>query len=144
MRHRTSMSTEGRRPERVGALIHQAVAALLLRGIKDPRVTGVTLTGVEVSPDLRHALVHYRVLGGPADRERAQAGLDRAAGFIKSAVGRELGLRHTPELRFAFDPTPEHAARLAELLEAARGGEEPLSDADDEHEDSGGRHPARR
>jgi ribosome-binding factor A len=138
------MVMESRRTERVSAQIHHAVAALLVRGIKDPRVTGVTITGVDVSPDLRHALVYYRVLGGRADRERAQAGLERAGGFIKSTVGRELGLRYTPELRFAFDPTPERVERLSQLLDIVRDEEDSLRPAPDRPEETRGRHPTRR
>lgn len=107
-----------RRSERVSALLQQAIAGLLIRGIKDPRVSGVTITGVDVSPDLRHAAVFYRVLGEAGDARRAQDGLEHAAGYIQGVVGRELRLRYTPELRFEFDPTPDRARRLEELLAA--------------------------
>jgi ribosome-binding factor A len=105
-----------RRTERMSALLQEAIAGQLARGVKDPRVAGVTITGVDVSPDLRHAVVYYRVLGGEADRARVEGGLGRAAGYLQSVVGRELGLRYTPTLRFAFDPTPDQARRLESLL----------------------------
>jgi ribosome-binding factor A len=131
----------GRRTERVGTLLRQAIAALLIRGIKDPRVAGVTVTEVEVSPDLRHACVYYRVLGAEADQARAQSGLERAAGYIQSAVGRDLQLRYTPELRFAFDPSPDRVRRLDELLAAVPGT---FPDEGDEITNAHGRRPTRR
>lgn len=105
-----------RRAERVSALLQQEIAELIIRGIKDPRVSGVAVTGVVVSPDLRHAVVYYRVLGEAGDVRRAQDGLEHAAGYIRGVVGRELRLRYTPELRFEFDPTPDRVRRLEELL----------------------------
>lgn len=105
-----------RRTERVNALLQEAIAAQIVRGLKDPRVAGVTITGVDTSPDLRQAAVYYRVLGDEADRARVQDGLDRAAGYIQGAVGRELRLRYTPTLRFVFDPTPDVASRVEALL----------------------------
>jgi ribosome-binding factor A len=109
-----------RRSEKMSALLRETIAGLIIRGIKDPRVSGVTITGVDVSPDLRHADVYYRVLGAAADAHRAQAGLQHATGYIQGVVGRELRLRYTPELRFEFDPTPDRARRLEELLAAAK------------------------
>ena len=104
------------RPERVGGLLQQAIGALVIRGIKDPRVAGVTITKVDVSPDLRCAWVYYRVLGEDGDVTRVQTGLERAAGYVRGVVGRELGLRYTPELRFAFDPSLDRAWRVEQLL----------------------------
>jgi len=108
-----------RRSEKMSALLQETIAELIIRGIKDPRVSGVTITGVDVSADLRHADVYYRVLGTAADAHRAKAGLEHAAGYIRGVVGRELRLRYTPEMRFEFDPTPDRARRLEDLLAAA-------------------------
>jgi len=130
-----------RRSERVSTLLQQAIAGLIIRGIKDPRVSGVTVTGVDVSADLRHAHVYYRVLGTEADVARAQAGLEHAVGYIQGVVGRELRLRYTPELRFEFDPTPDRARRLEELLAAAPG--EITDEAEDLSDIHGRRSPRR-
>jgi ribosome-binding factor A len=105
-----------RRTERMSALLQEAIAGQFARGVKDPRLAGVAITSVDVSPDLRHAVVYYRVLGGESDRSRVDGGLVRAAGYLQGMVGRELGLRHTPTLRFTFDPTPDHVRRLESLL----------------------------
>jgi ribosome-binding factor A len=130
-----------RRTERVGTLLQQAIATLLLRDAKDPRLASVIVTDVDMSPDLRHARVYYRLLGPDPDPERTARGLARAAGYIQSAVGRGLRLRYTPELEFVFDPTPDRARRVDELLDAnAMGSEE-----DEGHREHGdGRDPTRR
>ncbi len=105
-----------RRQERVAALLQHAIAAALMRDVKDPRLRGVTITEVDVSGDLRTARVYYRVLEAGIDRGRVQPGLDRAGGFIRGRVGREAGLRYTPTLHFVYDPTPDRARRVDELL----------------------------
>lgn len=105
-----------RRAERVGEAMREVIAELLTREIKDPRVGMVTLTAVDVSPDLRHARVYFSCLGEEAERQRTLAGLQSAAGFLKGQVARRLRLRYAPELTFMVDPTVEQADRLASLL----------------------------
>lgn len=105
-----------RRQERVSALLQQSIGTLLIRELRDPRLAGVIVTYVDTSPDLRHARIYYRVLATEGDPERAQAGLERAAGYIQGVVGREARLRYTPELRFVFDASPDRAQRVEHLL----------------------------
>lgn len=105
-----------RRVERVGEAIREVIAELLVREIKDPRVGMVTLTTVEVSPDLRHARVYFSCLGDEGARERTLAGLNSAARFIKGQVTKRLRLRYAPEVVFVSDPTVEQADRIAALL----------------------------
>jgi ribosome-binding factor A len=107
-----------RRQERVGALLHHAIAEALIRDVKDPRLRGVTVTGVDITGDLRAARVYYRVLAG-VDQPRVQTGLERAGSFIQARVGREAGLRFTPTLHFVYDPAPDRAQRVDELLRDA-------------------------
>jgi ribosome-binding factor A len=104
-----------RRPERVSGLLQEAVSEILLREVKDPRVEGVTLTGVETTPDLKLAKVYFSTLR-PENREAALAGLKSAAGYIKRQISTRLQLRHTPELRFLYDTTLDKANRLESLL----------------------------
>jgi len=106
----------GRRRERVGEAMRDVIAELLTREIKDPRVGMVTLTAVDVSPDLRHARVYFSSLGDSAERERCLAGLQSAAGFMKGQLARRLRLRYAPELTFMLDPSLENAERMAPLL----------------------------
>ena len=114
-----------KRSDRVGALLRWAISELLLRDVKDPRIGMVTVTGVELSADLRHARVFVSPLGDAAARERALAGLASARPYLQSQVGKRLGLRFTPELRFLLDPSFETADRMERLLrELHRPGEE--------------------
>jgi ribosome-binding factor A len=106
-----------RRVSRVADAIQEAVAELVLRELKDPRVGMVTITRVSVSPDLRHARVFFSTLGDDASRRESLAGLRSAAGFMRSRVARRLRLRVAPELNFELDGNPEYAARIARLLE---------------------------
>jgi ribosome-binding factor A len=128
----------GRRTNRVAALLRETIATLLIREAKDPGLAGIIVTDVDVSVDLRHARVYYRVLGPEVrelQSERAHQALSRAAGYIQAAVGRALRLRYTPELDFVFDPTPDRARRVDKLLEAdvgdaAHDGAAPMEDED--------------
>jgi ribosome-binding factor A len=105
-----------KRTDRVGALLQAAISELLLRDVKDPRVGLVTVTGVELSADLKHARVFVSTLGDASTRERSMQGLASARAYVQSHVGKRLGLRFTPELRFVLDPSLETADRLERLL----------------------------
>ncbi len=114
------MAAEARRPERVGEMVLRELSQMLLRDLKDPRLRGVTLTGVRMAEDLRHGRVFFSHLEGSARAEAAVAGFKSASGFIRRQIGHTLGLRYTPELDFEFDPGPERAARIGALLRTAR------------------------
>src|SRR5207247_10978393 len=110
-----------RRPERVAHLVQAELAALLLRQANDPRLRDLTVTAVRMSPDLRVARVYVRTLVDTADaRAAALRALARAATFLRGRVGRALGLRLTPALRFEYDTQPDAARRLGHLLPAAQ------------------------
>ena len=119
----------GHRPDRVGALLQSALSELLLRGVKDPRVGMVTITGVSLSPDLKHATVFVSTHGDAESTARTLAGLASARPYLQSQAGRRLGLRFTPELRFEIDPSIEAGARLERLL---RETQPPPADEDDD------------
>ena len=112
-----------RRPARVAHLVQAELARLLLREVKDPRLQHVTVTAVRMSPDLRVAHAYVRTLG--AGGTEVLDALRRAAPFLRGEIGRVLGLRVTPELRFAYDTVPDDAQRLDELLRRARPPSEP-------------------
>ncbi|MFH1490371.1 MAG: 30S ribosome-binding factor RbfA, partial [Pseudomonadota bacterium] len=88
----------GKRSVRVGDQILKEIADLLLRKVKDPRVKGVTLTGIEVSRDLKNARIFFSVLGGHEAVKKAMAGMESAKGFIKREVGFRTDLKYIPEL----------------------------------------------
>lgn len=105
-----------RRVDRVADAIRAAVAEILLRELKDPRVGMVTITGVRLSNDLRHARVLFSIFGSQEQRDASLAGLQRAAGFIRRQLARRVEMRVSPELSFEFDPGLEQSDRLAQLL----------------------------
>jgi ribosome-binding factor A len=105
-----------RRPERVAHLVQSELARLLIRDVKDPRLRLVTVTAVKMTPDLRVARVYVRTLEEGADHGDVIRALQRAAPFLRGEIGRALGLRVTPELRFEWDALPDTARRLDELL----------------------------
>jgi ribosome-binding factor A len=104
------------RRERVEHLLRGELAGLLLREAKDPRLAGVTISGVRLTADLRQARVFFRVLGDPSGVKDMQRALERATPFLRAAAGRALGLKVTPALRFEYDTTPDTARRMDELL----------------------------
>jgi ribosome-binding factor A len=112
---------DSRRPDRVAEAIREAVAMFLAEGVKDPRVTGlVTVTGVDVTRDLRHAKVHVSILGSDVEKASTMEGLQSVAGYLRAKLGRTLRLRVTPELDFRYDDSIAHAARIDSLLEQIR------------------------
>jgi ribosome-binding factor A len=112
--------SEPRRADRVSEMVLRELSAMLVRDLKDPRLRGITLTGVEMTDDLRHARVFFSHLEGSARASAAIAGFHSASGFIRREIGRSLTLRYAPELEFQFDPGPERAARIDALLREAR------------------------
>ena len=108
-----------RRQRRVSELIHRELSLLLLRQVRDPRLNGVTITSVEVTPDLLLARVHFTVLGEPEGEEEALAGFQHAGGFLRSELAARIQLRSVPELEFRVDKSRAYARRIDELLEQA-------------------------
>jgi ribosome-binding factor A len=108
------------RVRKVADRIKVVVAEMLERRIKDPRLGFVTVTEVRVSGDTQHATVFYTVLGEPEDIDGTAAALASATGLLRSEVGRQLGMRHTPTLEFVLDAVPENARHIEDLLDRAR------------------------
>jgi ribosome-binding factor A len=108
------------RVRRVADRIRVIVAEMLERRIKDARLGFVTVTDVRVTGDTQHASIFYTVLGDESQRAATTAALDSAKGLIRSEVGKQLGMRHTPTLEFIPDALPESAAHIDDLLARAR------------------------
>ena len=106
----------GKRAVRVGDQILREIADVLMKKVKDPRVEGVTITGIRMSNDLKHAKVFYSVFGGKNNIARVQEGLDSARGFIKREIGLRLVLKYMPDIIFRHDPTLERGRHLEEIL----------------------------
>jgi ribosome-binding factor A len=127
-----------KRVARLNEQLKRELTALLQFEVRDPRIGMVTITDVEVSPDLYHARVYYTLLGGPDERARALEGLRAAAGFLRTEIGRRMHIRRTPELHFALDETLDHAARIEQLLREARGDSPRAADGDSDGGDETG------
>ena len=123
------MRTSSVRPKRtvqVGGLIRQEISELLVRKIKDPRLEMVTITGVEVSPDLKLARVYFSRFGNPDDVQRGLEGLQSAAGFIKRELGQRMKLRRIPDLEFKHDTSFEYGDRIESILKDLSPAKEPV------------------
>ena len=117
------MAADHRRPDRVAEAIREVVATFLAEGVKDPRVVGlVTVTGVDVTRDLRHAKVFVSVMGSDTGRAATMEGLASVAAHLRSRVARELRLRLAPEITFRLDESIARAARIESLLAQVREG----------------------
>jgi len=104
------------RPDRVAHVVQQKLAQLFARGLKDPRVGLVTITGVKMSPDLREARVYWTVHGEASVRKETARGIEAARGWLRREVGAELGLRVVPDLHFRYDEAIDRGDRIEQLL----------------------------
>ncbi len=110
---------EYKRSDRVADLLHKEIAELVFRRVKDPRAANITISGVEVSGDLKHARVFFCVMGGGAGevaKKNAATGLEKAKGFIRQELGRNLKLRSIPQLEFTYDTSFEYGDKIERLL----------------------------
>src|SRR5690606_33601064 len=111
------MAANNRRSVRVAEAVREEVASFLTEGAKDPRIVGfVTVTGVDVTNDLRHARVYVSVMGSDEERKTTLEGLESLAAHLRSRVARAVRLRTAPEIEFRLDLTVERAARIETLL----------------------------
>jgi ribosome-binding factor A len=124
---------QGSRPERVADLIRGEIASLLARDVHDPGIGFVTLTRVQVTPDLQHARVHHTSLGDERARAVTARALERAAPFLRRQIGSRLRLKRVPDLRFLYDESIAGQDRIEQLLKElhATGAPAALPDDDD-------------
>jgi ribosome-binding factor A len=115
----------GKRATRVGDQILKCTAGLLIEKVSDPRVSGVTITGVHISDDLKNASIYFSLIGGEEDVKKAQAGLDSAKGFVKREIGLSIKLRNVPDIVFKYDPTLETGNRMERLFQKIRTEDAP-------------------
>lgn len=117
----------GQRTQQLADRIKVIVAEMLERRVKDPRLGFVTITDVRLSGDNQHASVFYTVLGDASAVADSGVALRSATGLLRSEVGKQLGLRHTPSLEFFLDAVPESAKAIEDLLERARAADEEVA-----------------
>jgi ribosome-binding factor A len=112
------------RPARVAEEFRHELAAVLARGLKDPRVTGfITVTGAKMSPDLKEITVYLSIHAPEAERDRTLEGLRAAATYLQREVSRAIKLRYTPHLVFVYDESVARGDRIDRLLREARAAD---------------------
>ena len=131
------------RANKLADRIAKIVAEMLERRVKDPRLGFVTVTDAKITGDLREATVYYTVYGSADDQVGTAAALQSATGLIRSEVGRQTGLRHTPSLSFVRDTLPEGAQHMEELVARARAADEALAQASEGAQPAGDPDPYR-
>jgi ribosome-binding factor A len=131
------------RARKLADRIQQIVAEMLERRIKDPRLGFVTITDAKVTNDLRDATVYYTVYGSEGERADTAAALESAKGIIRSEVGRQTGIRHTPSIAFVLDEVMENASRIDDLLARARAQDEQVARAAERATPAGDANPYR-
>jgi len=99
-------------------MIRQVIGEMLLRDLSDPRLVSVTITGVEITDDLKIATVFFSAMGKQAQEEASLHGLQSAAGYIKKRLGRELRLRFVPDLLFKVDQSFDYGKRIDRLIQS--------------------------
>lgn len=117
------MGAHEARVRKLADRVRVIVAETLETRIKDPRLGFVTITDARVTNDLREATVFYTVMGTEEEKAESAAALESAKGVLRSEVGRQTGIKHTPSLAFVADAVPENARHIDDLLRQAAAGD---------------------
>jgi ribosome-binding factor A len=107
-----------RRVQKAAEAIREVVSMAILTDIKDPRVRDVTVTYVEVTPDMREAKVHVSVMGDETKQQLSLRGLQNSAGFLQSKVSKRIDTRYTPRLTFMLDLGVKRSIEIAQILQS--------------------------
>ena len=105
-----------KRSEKVSEAIHEMVSALLVKGLKDPRIGFVTITGVKVTDDLHLATIYFTVVGTDEEKKATEQGLNSAKGYMRKEMGKNLRMRHIPDLIFKYDSSLDYGNHIDSLL----------------------------
>jgi ribosome-binding factor A len=145
-----SLTMTSRRTLKAASAIREVVSMAILTELRDPRIENVTVTFVEISPDMRYAKIHVSVMGDEKQQQLCLHGLNRAAGYLQKRVNDRIDTRYTPRLQFVLDKGIKHAFKVAEILKEVlppEPTEPPQTDdslADEPEEASGGEFPPAR
>jgi ribosome-binding factor A len=107
---------ESQRSHRIAEQIQKEISALLIKGLKDPRIGFVTITAVEMTSDLRLAKIYFSVMGSENEIKNTEKGLQSSIPFLRRELGKRLRLRYTPELQFQWDSSLAYGNRIDTLL----------------------------
>jgi ribosome-binding factor A len=124
--------SQGSRPDRVADQIRSELALLLTRDVHDPGLGFVTITRVQMTPDLQQARVFYTSLGDDKARRNTERALERAGAFLRRQIGSRLRLKRVPELAFVYDESIAGQDRIEQLLKEVRTPE-PDADINDDN-----------
>jgi ribosome-binding factor A len=105
-----------KRSEKVAEAIHEMVSGLIVKGLKDPRIGFVTITGVKVTDDLHLATIYFTVIGSDDEKNATEKGLNSARGFIRKEMGKTLRMRYIPDLMFKYDESVAYGSHIETLL----------------------------
>jgi len=117
------MPKEFSRKLRIEEMVQRELAILIQQEVKDPRIGMVTVSAVDMSPDLKHAKIYVTILGDEKNNNDCVKALNHAARYLRHELARRLYLKTTPDLRFVYDESAKEGARLAELINIAMAGE---------------------
>jgi ribosome-binding factor A len=123
--------SQGSRPDRVGEQIRGELALLIAREVHDPGIGFITITRVQVTPDLQQARVYYTALGDDKARRSSERALGRAAPFLRRQIGSRLRLKRTPELMFQYDESIAGQDRIEQLLKDIKAASDPPEPRED-------------
>ena len=118
MRLRASEKFMSQRQQRVAYLIHQELAELLKKEVRDSRLSKISLTAASISPDLKQVKVFYSLLENQSEKE-IQKALNKATGYLRHLLAQATVLRYVPKLEFLYDKSIERAERISLLIERA-------------------------
>jgi ribosome-binding factor A len=127
-----------RRLQKAAEAIREVVSMAILTDLKDPRIRDVTVTYVEVSPDMRQAKVHVSVMGDETRQQLSLRGLQNAAGFLQSKVSKRIDTRYTPRLVFVLDLGVKRSIEIAQILQAVLPPPEASNDPEEPEPDDAG------
>lgn len=105
------------RLEKINEELKREISEIVQYKLKDPRLGLVTITGVEITPDLRYAKVYFSVLGSVQEEVKAEQGLKSSAGYVRRLIGEAIKIRYTPELIFKLDKSAEYSVNIFKQLE---------------------------
>jgi ribosome-binding factor A len=109
-----------RRPQRIALQIQHEVSLMLARNMKDRRVGFVTVTGVQMTPDLRHAKIFISLMGGEEEKKESLATLNHAAGWIRHELGQRIRMKFVPDIIFLMDTSQDYGERIDRLIDEIR------------------------
>lgn len=105
-----------KRCEKVAEAIHEEISSLLVKGVKDPRVGFVTVTGVKVTDDLHLATIYFSVIGTDEQKKETEAGLNSAKGYLRREMGKTLRMRYIPDIIFRYDVSIDYGSKIEGIL----------------------------